>query len=174
VLYGCWGDGPFTFEGEHYQIHDLVQEPKPVQKPGPRILIGGGGPGMLRLAARYAHSVNLAQRTLADGSAPDPADGGLDNFLKKIDILREAAGPRFSEIELGTSIQKLGGKTQASWSAVDLSAAENTPNVLTGDTVQMAERLQQWREQAGLSYWVLHNETDLDDFLPVVQRLAGS
>lgn len=174
VMKGCWGDGPFTFQGQHYQINELVQEPKPLQKPFPRILLGGGGPGMLRLAAREADVVNLAQRVLPDGSAPDPADGGLENFLAKIDIIREAAGDRFSKIELGTSIQKVGGQRQtASWSEVDLSKADETPQVLTGDTSQMVEKLERWRTEAGLSYFVLHNETDLDDFLPVVDKLAG-
>ncbi|MEU6379388.1 TIGR03621 family F420-dependent LLM class oxidoreductase [Streptomyces sp. NPDC046909] len=174
VMKGCWGEGAFSFQGEHYTITDLVQEPKPVQKPYPRILLGGGGPGMLRLAAREADVVNLAQRVLPDGSAPDPADGGLDNFLRKIDIIREAAGERFERIELGTSIQKIGGtRAVASWSEVDLSRADETPQVLIGDTAQMADKLRQWREQTGLTYFVLHNETDLDDFLPVVSELAG-
>lgn len=174
VMKGVWSDGPFSFDGKHYQITDLVQEPKPVQRPGPPILLGGGGPGMLRLAAREANIVNLAQRVLPDGSAPDPADGGLENFLRKIDIIREAAGDRFPEIELGTSIQKVGGtRTKATWSEVDLSQKDETPQALLGDTAQMVERLQQWRAETGLSYFVLHNETDLEDFIPVVQALAG-
>jgi probable F420-dependent oxidoreductase len=175
VVKGCWGEGSFTFKGEHYQIEDLVQEPKPVQKPGPKILLGGGGPGMLRLAARQADIVNLAQRVLPDGTAPDPADGGLDNFLKKIDIIREAAGERFDQIELGTSIQKVGNaRKKAAWSEVDLSRSDETPQVLLGDGKQMVERLRAWREQTGLSYFVLHNETDLEDFLPDVAELAGT
>ncbi|WP_406426479.1 TIGR03621 family F420-dependent LLM class oxidoreductase [Streptomyces sp. NBC_00147] len=174
VMKGCWSEGAFSFQGEHYTITDLVQDPKPVQKPYPRILLGGGGPGMLRLAAREADVVNLAQRVLPDGSAPDPADGGLENFLRKIDIIRDAAGDRFERIELGTSIQKVGGKRAvASWSEVDLTRADDTPQVLIGDTSQMVDKLQQWRTETGLTYFVLHNETDLDDFLPVVTELAG-
>ncbi|MFI1337896.1 TIGR03621 family F420-dependent LLM class oxidoreductase [Streptomyces sp. NPDC020845] len=174
VMKGCWSEGAFSFQGEHYTITDLVQDPKPVQKPYPRILLGGGGPGMLRLAAREADVVNLAQRVLPDGSAPDPADGGLENFLRKIDTIRDAAGGRFDGIELGTSIQKVGGKRAvASWSEVDLSRADDTPQVLIGDTSQMVDKLQQWRTETGLTYFVLHNETDLDDFLPVVTELAG-
>lgn len=174
VMKGCWSEGAFSFQGEHYTITDLVQDPKPVQKPYPRILLGGGGPGMLRLAAREADVVNLAQRVLPDGSAPDPADGGLENFLHKIDIIRDAAGDRFERIELGTSIQKVGGKRAvASWSEVDLSRADDTPQVLIGDTSQMVDKLQQWRTETGLTYFVLHNETDLDDFLPVVTEVAG-
>src|SRR5664279_2891472 len=41
VIKGCWADGPFSYKGTHYEITDYDAIPKPVQKPGPPILIGG-------------------------------------------------------------------------------------------------------------------------------------
>jgi probable F420-dependent oxidoreductase len=52
VLKGCFGEGPFSFAGEHYTITDHDAYPKPVQKPHPPFLIGGGGRRTLTLAAR--------------------------------------------------------------------------------------------------------------------------
>jgi F420-dependent oxidoreductase-like protein len=43
-----------TYEGQHYQIVDAPFEPKPLQRPRMPLLIGGSGPRMLRLTARYA------------------------------------------------------------------------------------------------------------------------
>ena len=43
VLKGCFADGPFSFAGEHYTITDYDALPKPVQRPHPPIMIGGGG-----------------------------------------------------------------------------------------------------------------------------------
>lgn len=43
-----------TYEGTHYQVIDAPFEPKSLQQPGMPVLIGGSGPRMLRLAARYA------------------------------------------------------------------------------------------------------------------------
>lgn len=43
VLEGCFGDGAFDFEGDHYRISGLDSQPKPVQKPRPPLLIAGGG-----------------------------------------------------------------------------------------------------------------------------------
>jgi F420-dependent oxidoreductase-like protein len=55
IIRGQWGDGPFSFDGEHYKIENLDALPKPVQRPGPPIVIGGsGGPRSLRIAATYA------------------------------------------------------------------------------------------------------------------------
>jgi F420-dependent oxidoreductase-like protein len=44
-----------TFEGKYYAVHDAPNNPKPVQKPHPPILIGGAGERrLLALVARHA------------------------------------------------------------------------------------------------------------------------
>jgi F420-dependent oxidoreductase-like protein len=56
---GHWGDGGFSFRGEHYELVDLDARPKPVQRPHPPLIMGGGaGPRAARLAARYADEYN--------------------------------------------------------------------------------------------------------------------
>ena len=44
VIKGLFADGPVDLEGEHYRIAGLEGSPKPVQRPHPPIVIGGGGP----------------------------------------------------------------------------------------------------------------------------------
>jgi len=57
VLKGLFADQPFSFDGKHYQITDLDGSPKPVQRPGPPIIVGGGGERPhLRQDARSATS----------------------------------------------------------------------------------------------------------------------
>jgi len=48
-----------TFSGDHYEISGAFNAPKPLQEPHPPILIGGGGPKMLRLTAKYADEWNV-------------------------------------------------------------------------------------------------------------------
>ena len=48
-----------TFEGQHYQLLDAPFEPKSLQRPRMPLLIGGSGPRMLRLTARYADVWNV-------------------------------------------------------------------------------------------------------------------
>ena len=43
VLKGCFGDGPFSFAGTHYTITEYDAYPKPIQRPHPPFMIGGGG-----------------------------------------------------------------------------------------------------------------------------------
>ena len=45
VIKGAMADGPFSFAGRHYTITDYDGRPKPVQRPHPPLLIGGGGAG---------------------------------------------------------------------------------------------------------------------------------
>jgi F420-dependent oxidoreductase-like protein len=63
IISGLWAapEGEtFSFAGDHYTVTDSPALPKPVQRPGPPILIGGGGPRRTpRLAARYAAEFNL-------------------------------------------------------------------------------------------------------------------
>src|SRR4051794_25436926 len=55
-----WSDDDGPFKGEHYQLAETICEPRPIQKPRPRILIGGTGEKKtLRLVARYADACNL-------------------------------------------------------------------------------------------------------------------
>ena len=63
IITGLWGtaDGEkFEFSGKYYTVTDSPALPKPAQRPGPPVLIGGGGKRRTpQLAARYAAEFNL-------------------------------------------------------------------------------------------------------------------
>jgi probable F420-dependent oxidoreductase len=50
---------PISFSGEHYQIQGLDTSPRPVQKPRPKIMVGGRQIRALELAAREAVIVGI-------------------------------------------------------------------------------------------------------------------
>jgi probable F420-dependent oxidoreductase len=47
-----WGQERPSFEGEYVSFADVVFEPKPVQRPGPPIWVGGESPAAIRRAGR--------------------------------------------------------------------------------------------------------------------------
>jgi F420-dependent oxidoreductase-like protein len=63
IVSGLWATPVgerFGFEGAHYTLVDCPALPKPVQQPGPPIIVGGGGPTRTpRLAATYAAEFNI-------------------------------------------------------------------------------------------------------------------
>ncbi len=67
ILFGTWGNGPFSFDGRHYKLRELDAQPKPVQRPHPPVIFGGGGgPRSAALAARFADEYNTPFPSLED------------------------------------------------------------------------------------------------------------
>jgi F420-dependent oxidoreductase-like protein len=63
ILTGLWSTpagGLFSFDGEHYSLHDSPALPKPTRAGGPPLLVGGlGARRTPALAARYAAEFNV-------------------------------------------------------------------------------------------------------------------
>jgi probable F420-dependent oxidoreductase len=158
--------------------------PLPVQKPHPPILIGGNGRRLLTLAAREADIVGFSGITFRDGGATPPdlsgwTQSGVDDRVR---LVREVAGEeRYDRIELNALVQrvvvtddrrKAAEELTARWTQLSADDILRSPYVLIGTVDQMVEDLQARRERWGISYYVVR-DPDLDDFAPVVARLAG-
>lgn len=83
------------FNGRYYQLKEARCEPKPIQKPYPPFVIGGGGEQLtLRIVAQYADIWNFA-------------GGPVESFTHKLGVLREhcaAVGRDPEEIELSVQV----------------------------------------------------------------------
>ncbi len=182
VLKGLWAGSPFTFAGERYRIEGLDALPRPSTPGGPPIVIGGGGPRVLRLAGREAAvvgvNVNLragviGERTFSDGTA-----AATD---RKVGWVREGAGDRIDDIELQVRVH-LAMVTDDRDAVVDelapafgLTAEEAgaTPHALVGSVEHICDQLIERRERWGISYLGLSAD-QLDAFAPVIAKVAGT
>jgi probable F420-dependent oxidoreductase len=79
VLRTLWSDEVSSFSGEFYTIPAGRQQPKPVQQPGPPVLLGGMSPAAMERAGRLADGWITSSR--ADLSAIRPA----------VEVIQEAA-----------------------------------------------------------------------------------
>src|SRR5947209_2517212 len=104
IVKGLFGDERFSFSGEHYSINDLDGLPKPVQRPGPPIMIGGGGRKVLGVAARQADIVQLMPSNPGGKSLLDASQYSEAAIGEKIGWIQDAAGGRFDDIELSAQL----------------------------------------------------------------------
>jgi probable F420-dependent oxidoreductase len=180
--------GPVDFKGRFYQVKGFEDFPRPIQRPHPPFLIGGGSPKLLRFAAQNAQIVGIAPRVRPDGTA-DVMGCTLAGSEKKIAIIREAAGPRFDQLEINTypSLSALSATVtdQAGPVAreiasqirrrygIDLSERDvlESPHVLVGSVDSLVEKFQMLRERLGISHILVGD--DYRAFAPVVERLRG-
>jgi F420-dependent oxidoreductase-like protein len=60
ICHQMWSDDDGPYQGKHYQLEETICSPRPIQQPGPKILVGGSGERKtLRLVAQYADACNL-------------------------------------------------------------------------------------------------------------------
>jgi probable F420-dependent oxidoreductase len=183
VIKGLMADGPFSFSGEHYTITELDGLPKPVQKPYPPIVIGGGAKRVLSYAAREADIVGI-NANLKSGIAEDPESAKSltpQATDQKLEWVRDAAGSRFDDIEIQTMVgfqmftDDRRHIAEAMAPAFQVTADEvlDSPIALVGTIDEMVEDLERRRDRWQMSYHVVGHD-HLDAFAPAVKQLAGT
>lgn len=168
--------------GEFVTVSGYAGTPRPVQRPRPPIMVGGGGPRVLSLAAREADIVSISnvpfvatneaglsphnearrRMGLVYAAARRRAAGGYDD----LDI---ESSPYFTEItdDPDGALAKV-----ASATGVSAEILRDHPNVLIGSVDAVVEILHTRREELGVNY-VTVQQSRIDAFAPVVARLRG-
>jgi F420-dependent oxidoreductase-like protein len=147
VILGNWSDGPFSFEGEHYQLHDLEAQPKPVQRPHPPLIMGGNaGPRSCALAARFADEYNTVYPTVAE----------VRERRAQVLAACDRAGREAIPFSIMTAViagadqkdlrDRLTRVARVRWDGPDAMMAERPPGWVIGIVEDVAEQLTALRE----------------------------
>ena len=181
VMKGLFAEGELTFEGRHYTIRGLDGLPKPVTRPHPPILIGGGAKRMLSIAAREADIVGI-NPTIKSGAvdAAAAADTVASAWDRKVAWVKEAAGDRFDDLEINcltyttiiTDDRDRMAERLAPVFGVAPPEVPEIPHAFVGTVDQICDDLERRRDRWGVSYFVVQAD-GLDVFAPVVARMAG-
>lgn len=180
VLRGLFGEGDFSFEGDHYQVTKLDGSPEPHTRGGPPIFVAGGGRRMLTFAAQRADIVgvnpSLPTSALGARSTLDATPARIDT---KFEWIRNAAGERLEQLEFHAWLRHA-HVTDDPVRAVepflesfggDVKDALASPIVLVGSVAEIIERLHERRERWGYSYYTLQQPV-AREFAPVIARLT--
>jgi len=166
--------------GPHYRVDGLAGFPLPHQRPRPPLLVAGGGRRILTLAGQRADIVGLnpglgagvIDHRAGPSATPDATD-------QKLAWIREAAGPRFDDIELQTRIHMAAiaddreAMAEAIAPTMGISPVDAlaSPHALVGSVAQCVETVHEWRERWGITYIGLSADA-VEDFAPVVAAVS--
>jgi len=171
IITGLWAtpDGDtFSFEGEHYAVVDSPALPKPLQQPGPPVIVGGGGPSRTpRLAARYAAEFNTP---FLPPEAAAAQFARVDQACEAIE--RDPATLRRSSALIvccGTDDAEIARRAAAvGWSVEDL-----TTYGACGTPAQVAEKISAWGDAgAEVAYLQILDMNDLEHIELIGREVA--
>ena len=174
-----WTEPTVTYTGKHYRAVDAQILPRVVQRPHPPIMVGGGGPRMLRLAAREAQIVALAPAVNVRGG-PKLRTVTLRSLDERVARLRATGGERFNTLELNVIVfdaqvtdarQSLMASLAARVKA-SVTSLVKTPFFLYGSRASLVEELLERRDRLGVSYIALPGDA-MRAFAPIVADLRG-
>jgi F420-dependent oxidoreductase-like protein len=178
IVTRSWTEDAVDFQGRHYQVQDLRALPKPVQRPRPTLLVGGGaGPKSLALAARFADEYN---------TVGVPLEELPERRMRLRDAWREAGrDPEEARLSLMTAcvvgrdraeVEERVRRVLAAIGSHDSVAevVDARPNWLLGTVDEVAERLRVL-EAAGVGRVMLQHLDHADtEMVAVLGELAAS
>ena len=181
LIRASFADGELNIDGKHVHAVGFEAVPKPINKPCPPIMIGGGAKRVLRIAGREADIVSLNFNNSTGRLGPEGIGSSTAELTdQKIQWIKDGAGSRFNEIELEiaayfTVVTPDGAATRGKMAPMFGLTPEQFgehPNVLIGSVDEICDRIIERRERFGISY-VSFGSSVMEAVAPVVERLAG-
>ena len=109
IMRGLWGEAPFTYAGRYYRVSDAVCRPRPVQQPGPPLMLGGSGNGILRRAGEWADIIHMVPVIGAAGTTTLEelqkfTDTALPAKLARVRAAAAAAGRPAGSVRFASTV----------------------------------------------------------------------
>lgn len=176
-----------TFRGDHYRVTDLPGWLNPDRPHGPRFIIGGGAPRVLRFAGRFAeivgvipsiHSGEIGAEAARD-AIPERIDEKLSWVAEGVTGRTDGLGPDDVELNAWLAAAEITDDRDGMLDllsqlfGVSPDVGADSPIILVGDQAQVVEDLRTRRDRWGYSYTVIP-QVGIRAFAPVVAELAGT
>ncbi|MES1246735.1 MAG: TIGR03560 family F420-dependent LLM class oxidoreductase [Actinomycetota bacterium] len=167
IVHRLWTEERVDFRGEHYVLEDAPAQPKPLQQPHPRIIVGGTGKrGTLEPALEFADEYNMpfaspgelaaVKQRVGDRLPVSTMTGCIVGETRDdaLDRARELYGRAARDVDFQTWLERYGARA------------------IIGSVDEASTRLREY-EQAGASRVMLQHllHTDLEPVRLIGQRL---
>src|SRR5262245_14672576 len=173
LIKAMWTQEEPTYHGRYFSIDKAYNNPRPVQKPHPPIMVGGSGKKLLQITAAEGQIANLIPPIInGKDFAQDPAAAvrfDKADLKRRIDMLHgfvAAAGRAPGSVEIsGISMVNLArskSEADAAVKAVGSSmgfpneeATRNSPVLLIGTPEEVRRELRSRIEDFGMTYFIV-------------------
>jgi len=170
-----------TFHGKYYDVEGYQLTPLPVQRPRPKLVLGGGAPKMLSAAAQHADIVSIVTDNRRRTGRNQNGNATFEAVDRATGWIAEAAPHRFDNLELNVRILHVNVGADRSIAAVEsastfgLPADEiaRSPFCAVGTADQVADHFRSIRNRLGISYFTV-SAAAAEALAPVVERLTGT
>jgi probable F420-dependent oxidoreductase len=188
IIRSMWTQERTSFTGKHYHVTNMAQAAPLTGGARPAILVGGGGKRVLSLAGRLADIVGINPSLPEGRVTPESArDLSAERVREKVSWVREAAakaGRDPEKIELNSLVFVVAiaddtrGLREAIGRNTGMTAEQvsASPLYLIGSPSEIRERIEQRREETGISYYVIQggrHETVEEFAEKIVGPMAG-
>jgi probable F420-dependent oxidoreductase len=186
IITSMWTQERTSFSGKHYQVTEIQQAGELLEGEHPKIMIGGGGRKMLRLAAQYADIVGIIPRWRGSFNKTRTQETTSEGIKRKIIRVKNAAkdfGREPDDIEFQMYFQYTEItenpepmiENLAKYFSVATDEAENVEYFAFGSSSDIRDKIQRLREETGINYFVFALRRDqFDEYAEsIVQTLTS-
>ena len=125
LMKALWTQSPVTFDGEFWQLKDAAMEPKPYQKPHPRLWFGGSAEAAVRRGVRlcdgffgagsssaeaFASQVSVARKALAALGRREGFGPGEFPIAKRVYIGIDSSGASRARQRVNDALARMYGQ----------------------------------------------------------------
>lgn len=173
LIKAMWTEDEPIYKGRYFSIDKAYNNPRPVQKPHPPIMVGGSGKKLLEITGAHAQIANLIP-PIVNGKdfVQDPAAAvkfDKAQLKRRVEMLRgsvKAAGRAADAVEIsGMAMLNLARTKSDADNAIKAMAARmgfpseeatrNAPVILAGTPEEVRRELRSRIEEFGMTYYII-------------------
>jgi probable F420-dependent oxidoreductase len=173
LMKAMWTQEEPIYRGRYFTVEKAYNQPRPVQKPHPPIMVGGSGKKLLRIAAAEAQIINLIPPIInGKDFVQDPAAAvrfDKADLKRRINLLNgfvAEAGRAPGSVEIGgiamVNISRSKSEADAAVKATATAmgfpndeSVRNAPVALIGTPEEVRRELRSRIEEFGMTYYIV-------------------